>query len=183
MKTKESNKVIILTTIISVILGIILFIYIMHYYNIKIQIIIKGLTTFFIVGVVICLPYIIAENKAKLVNQPFKVDIINKINNDEHIRITEENILFKYKNVIKYYYIFPEVFSNLSLKGEFWRTPTYDINNKVELPLDEVNTIIEKIDELNNNIENEIVVRYNGNLKYVNANEVNKILKKYNIIV
>ena len=97
MKTKGSNKVIILTTIISVILGIILFIYIMHYYNIKIQIIIKGLTTFFIVGVVICLPYIIAENKAKLVNQPFKVDIINKINNDEHIRITEENILFNFE--------------------------------------------------------------------------------------
>ena len=115
-----------------------------------------------------------------MVNESFKIDIFDKTNNS-HIRITESNILFKYQHVIKYYYIFPKLFSNISLKGKLWETPTYAITKKVNLSPNGVNYIIEKINTLNNNSDNEIIVRYNGNIKYTNSIEINNIFENYNI--
>ena len=87
--------------------------------------------------------------------------------------------MFKYESVIKYYYIFPKLFSSLSLKGKLWETPTYNIIGKTQLSADELNNILEKINNLNNNADGDIIINYNGNKKFTNRNDIDKILWKY----
>ena len=113
--------------------------------------------------------------KMKIIKQ----DIYNKNNDDEHIRITEKNILFKYKSVIKYYYIFSKLFSSLSLKGKLWETPTYNIIAKSRLSVDELNDILEKINDLNNHVDGNIIINYKGNKKFANKNDIDKIFWNY----
>ena len=181
MKNKKGNNIIIISAIISFVIGIAFLIYFLNYYNIKLTIIISIVIAFFIIVPILCIPYRIAENKKQLVDELFLIDITNKCNNDEHIRITEKNMLFKYKSAIKYYYIFPKLFSNISLKGKLWETPTYDIFNKTQLSDNEITNIIEKLNKLNNSIDGDIIVNYKGDKKIVNSNEINRIFKSYEI--
>ena len=90
-------------------------------------------------------------------------------------------MLFKYKSVIKYYYIFPKLISTISFKGKLWETPTYNIVGKTQLSVNELNSILEKINELNNNVDGDTTVNYKGNRKIVNSNEINTIFKSYTI--
>lgn len=168
--------------IISIIVAISILIYSLNYYNIK-------LTTIIGIGVILAIfvallyfPTRIAEKKEQLVNQIFVLDIFAQNNNAEHIRITEQNILFKYKNTIKYWYVFPRALSYISLTGKTGEKPTYDIIGKIQLSNDERNNIIEKINELNN-CEGDIIINYGENRKFVSRNEINKILENYSISI
>ncbi len=179
MENKKNNNIIIIFAIISLVIGIGFIIYFFYYYHIRLTIIIVAIITLLIMGVILYIPYKIAENKQKLVDELFIVDIFNKGNN-EHIRITKEkNILFTYKNVIKYYYIFPKLVSDISLKGKIWETPTYDIKDKTQLMPNELNEILEKINKLNHNENGDTIVNYKGCKKSVDKNEINKIFINY----
>ncbi|GEM_PF-6691655 len=179
MKNKKDNNIIIISAIISLIIGISFLIYFLNYYNIKLTTIICIVIVILIIIPFLYIPYRIAENKKQLIDELFIVDIFSKCNNDEHIRITENNILFKYKRVIKYYYIFPKLFSSISLKGKLWETPTYNIISKSQLSADELNDILEKINDLNNLADGDIIINYKGNKKFVNKNDIDKIFWKY----
>ncbi len=179
MKNKKDNNIIIISAIISLIIGISFLIYFLNYYNIKLTTIISIVIAVLIIVLILYIPYRIAENKKQLVDELFIVDISNKSNNDEHIRITEKNILFKYKSVIKYYYIFPKLFSSLSLKGKLWETPTYNIIGKTQLSANELSNILERINDLNNNTDGDIIINYKGNKKFANKNDIDKIFWKY----
>lgn len=181
MKNKKDNNIIIISAIISFVIGIAFLIYFLNYYNIKLTIIISIVIALLIIVPILYIPYRIAENKKQLIDELFIVDISSKCNNDEHIRITEKNVLLKYKSVIKYYYIFPKLFSSLSLKGKLWETPTYNIVGKTQLSGNELNSILEKINELNNNVDGDTIVNYKGNKKNVNSNDINTIFKSYTI--
>lgn len=119
MKNKKDNNIVIISAIISLIIGVSFFIYFLNYYNIKLTTIISIAIAIIIIVAILYIPYRIAENKKQLVDELFIVDIFNKYNNNEHIRITEKNILFKYKSVIKYFYIFPNYFRLLVLKVNY----------------------------------------------------------------
>jgi len=164
--------------IILIIIAISILIYSLNYYNIKLTTIIGIGIILAIFGALLYIPPRIAEEKEQMANQMFVVDIFSKNNNDEHIRITEQNILFKYKITIKYYYIFPRIFSYISLIGKTWETPVFDIIGQTQLSKEELNNIIERLNELNNGGD-DIVVNFCGKRKNVNRNEVNKILEKY----
>lgn len=179
MKNKKDNNIVIISAIISLIIGISFLIYFLNYYNVKLTTIISIVITILIIVPILYIPYRIAENKKQLVEELFIVDISHKHNNDEHIRITEKNILFKYNSVIKYYYIFPKIFSSLSLKGKLWETPTYDIINKRQLSTDELRDILEKINGLTNNADGDVIVNCKGNKKLANENAIDKIFGKY----
>lgn len=179
MKNKKDNNIIIIFAIISLIIGISFLIYFLNYYNVKLTTIISIVIAILIIAPILYIPYRIAEKKKQLIDELFIVDISSKCNNDEHIRITEKNILFKYESVIKYYYIFPKLFSSLSLKGKLWETPTYNIIGKTQLSADELNNMLEKINNLNNNADGDIIINYNGNKKFTNRNDIDKILWKY----
>lgn len=179
MKNKKDNNIIIISAIISLIIGISFLIYFLNYYNIKLTTIICIVIVILIIIPILYIPYRIAENKKQLIDELFIVDIFSKCNNDEHIRITENNILFKYKRVIKYYYIFSKLFSSISLKGKLWETPTYNIISKSQLSADELNDILEKINDLNNLADGDIIINYKGNKKFVNKNDIDKIFWKY----
>jgi len=181
MRNKKDNNIIIISAIISFVIGIAFFIYFLNYYNIKLTIIIKIVIALLIIVPILYIPYRIAKQKKQLIDELFIVDISSKCNNDKHIRITEKNMLFKYKSVIKYYYIFPKLFSAVSLKGKLWETPTYDIVSKTQLSGNELTNIIEKIDKLNNNVDGDIIVNYRGNKKFINSNDINNIFKSYSI--
>lgn len=179
MKNKKDNNIIIIFAIISLIIAIIFLICFLNYYNVKLTTIISIVIAILIIAPILYIPYRIAENKKQLIDELFIIDISSKLNNDEHIRITEKNILFKYKSVIKYYYIFPKLFSSLSLKGKLWETPTYNIIGKTQLSADELNNILEKINNLNTNADGDIIINYNGNKKFTNRNDIDKIFWKY----
>ena len=100
MKNKKDNNIIIISAIISLIIGISFLIYFLNYYNIKLTTIICIVIVILIIIPILYIPYRIAENKKQLIDELFIVDIFSKCNNDEHIRITENNILFKYKRVL-----------------------------------------------------------------------------------
>lgn len=181
MKNKKDNIIIIMPAIILFIIGVSFLIYLLNYYNIKLTIIISIVIASLIIVLMLYIPYRIANDKEQLVSELFILDISNKCNNDEHIRITEENILFKYKSVVKYYYIFPRLVSYISLKGKAWETPTYSIIGKTQLAVDELNEILEKINKLNDNVDGDIIVNYKGNKKLVNRNDINKIFGNYSV--
>lgn len=147
MKNKKGNNIVIISTIISLIIGISFLIYFLNYYNIKLTTTINIVIAILIIVPILYIPYRIAEKKKQLIDELFILDISSKLNNDEHIRITEKNILLKYKSAIKYYYIFPKLFSSLSLKGKIWETPTYNIIVKTQLAIHETNEILEKIND------------------------------------
>lgn len=179
MKNKKDNTIVIISAIISLIIGISVFMYILNYYNITLTTIINIAIIILIMLALLYIPYRIAENKEQLIDELFIVDITGKLNNDEHIRITEKNILFKYKNDLKYYYIFPKFFSFLSLKGKIGKTPTYKIIGKRQLSTDELNDMLEKINKLNNNAKGDIIINYNGDKKITNRNDIDKIFWNY----
>ena len=168
--------------IILIIIAISILIYSLNYYNMKLTTIISIGIILAIFGALLYIPRSIAEKKDELVNQIFVVDIFSKYNNDEHIRITEQNILFKYKITIKYYHIFPRIFSYISLIGKTWETPVFDIIGQTQLSKEDLNNIIEKLNELNNS-DGDIIINFYGNRKNVNKNEINKILEKYLISI
>lgn len=179
MKNKKGNNIVIISTIISLIIGISFLIYFLNYYNIKLTTTINIVIAILIIVPILYIPYRIAEKKKQLIDELFILDISSKLNNDEHIRITEKNILLKYKSAIKYYYIFPKLFSSLSLKGKIWETPTYNIIVKTQLAIHETNEILEKINDLNNDTNGDIIINYKGNKKFANRNDINKIFWKY----
>lgn len=179
MKNKKGNNIVIISTIISLIIGISFLIYFLNYYNIKLTTTINIVIAILIIVPILYIPYRIAEKKKQLIDELFILDISSKLNNDEHIRITEKNILLKYKSAIKYYYIFPKLFSSLSLKGKIWETPTYNIIVKTQLAIHETNEILEKINDLNNDTNGDIIINYKGNKKYANRNDIDKIFWKY----
>lgn len=179
MKNKKCNNIVIISTIISLIIGISFLIYFLNYYNIKLTTTINIVIAILIIVPILYIPYRIAEKKKQLIDELFILDISSKLNNDEHIRITEKNILLKYKSAIKYYYIFPKLFSSLSLKGKIWETPTYNIIVKTQLAIHETNEILEKINDLNNDTNGDIIINYKGNKKYANRNDIDKIFWKY----
>ena len=179
MKKSKDNIFIIIFSIILFIVGISFLIYFLKYYNIKLITIITIVFVLVVIGLILYIPYKIAEKRKQLINELFILDISSKNNNDEHIRITEKNTLFKYKNVINYYYIFPKIFISFSLRGKLWETPTYKIFRKNELSIQELNEIIERIEKLNNNENENIVVNYKGKKKFVNSVEINKIFENY----
>ena len=80
-----------------------IFSYFLNYYNIKLTIIISIVIALLIIVPILDIPYRIAENKKQLIEELFTVDISHKHNNDEHIRITEKNVLFNifYMGVIR----------------------------------------------------------------------------------
>lgn len=176
MKNKKDKNIIIIFAIISLSIAIIC---LLNYYNIKLTTIISIIIIILIIVPLLYIPYRIAEKKKQLIDELFIVDISNKGNNDEHIRITEKNILFKYRSVIKYYYIFPKLFSSLSLKGKLWETPTYNIIGKTQLSGDELINILEKINNLNNDVDGDIIINYSGNKKLTDRNKIDKIFWKY----
>lgn len=179
MKNKKGNNIVIISTIISLIIGISFLIYFLNYYNIKLTTTINIVIAILIIVPILYIPYRIAEKKKQLIDELFILDISSKLNNDEHIRITEKNILLKYKSAIKYYYIFPKLFSSLSLKGKIWETPTYNIIVKTQLAIHEINEILEKINDLNNDTNGDIIINYKGNKKFANRNDIDKIFWKY----
>lgn len=179
MKNKKGNNIVIISTIISLIIGISFLIYFLNYYNIKLTTTINIVIAILIIVPILYIPYRIAEKKKQLIDELFILDISSKLNNDEHIRITEKNILLKYKSAIKYYYIFPKLFSSLSLKGKIWETPTYNIIVKTQLAIHETNEILEKINDLNNDTNGDIIINYKGNKKFANRNDIDKIFWKY----
>ena len=177
MKNKNDNNILIIFAIFCFIVLISFLIY----FNIKWTTIINIIIILIVLGLMLYIPFIIAQKKEQSVNELFILDIFRRYNNDEHIRITEKRILFKYKNVIKYYYVFPKLFSFISLNGKIWETPTYNVIGKIQLSVDELNHIIEKIIELNSDIDGDIIVNYKGNKKFVNSKDINKIFKNYSI--
>lgn len=179
MKNKKDNNIVIISAIISLIIGISFFIYFLNYYNVKLTTIISIVIAILIIVPILYIPYRIAENKKQLIDELFIVDIFSKSDNDEHIRITEKNILFKYNSIIKYYYIFSKLFSSLSLKGKLWETPTYNIIDRSQLSADELNDILEKINNLNNKADGDIIINYKGHKKFANRNDIDKIFWKY----
>lgn len=179
MKNKKDNNIVIISAIISLIIGISFLYIFLNYYNVNLTTIISIIIVILIIVPLLYIPYRIAEKKKQLIDELFIVDISNKGNNDEHIRITEKNILFKYRSVIKYYYIFPKLFSSLSLKGKLWETPTYNIIGKTQLSADELSNILEKINNLNNDVDGDIIINYSGNKKVTDRNNINKIFWKY----
>ena len=179
MKDKKDNNIVIISAIISLIIGISFLIYFLNYYNIKLTTIISIVIAILIIIPLLYIPYRIAEKKTQLIDELFIIDISSKLDNNEHIRITEKNILFKYKSIIKYYYIFPKLFSSLSLNGKSWETLTYNIIAKSQLSIDELNDILKKINDLNNNADGDIIINYKGNKKFANKNDIDKIFKNY----
>lgn len=180
---KIISNLIILFCVFVVVIGIIACIYSMYYYNINIniQLVIKIFVAMVLMFVILYIPFKIGRDRERLVEENFILDIYVKNNNKEHIRITEKNIMFKYESVIRYWYIYPKFFSFLSLNSELGKTPTYIIKNKIQLQKSEVNSIIEKLNELSNTTENQIIINIKGNKKYINANKINGIFEKYNI--
>jgi len=178
---KVLNNLIILFCIVIVIIGIGVFIYSMHYYNIKLQLIINILIAMIVLFAIIYIPYKIGTDREKLVEDNFILDIYKNDNDKGHIRINENNILFKYEKEIKYWYVFPKFFTLLSLNSELGKTPTYIIKNKIELHESEINNIIKKINELSEINKNEVIINVRGDKKYLKSNEINGILEKYNI--
>ena len=89
--------------------------------------------------------------------------------------------MFKYKDTIKYYYIFPKLFSDLSLRGKLCETSIYNIKGKKQLSDNEVDKIIKKIKELKNNAEGDVIVNYRWDKQIVNRYEINKIFEDYKI--
>lgn len=182
---KIISKLIILFCIIIVIIGILFFIYFMKYINIKpINVNISGiigalLIVFTYLMVFYIVPGIISNNGIKLVNELFILDIYNRNNDSEHIRITESNLLFKYKLKIKSMFYFPKSFSYFF--GERHKSPEFFIKNKTPLTTNEITNIVEKIKRLNDMPENEIIVNIKGIKKNVKANEINEIFAKYKI--
>lgn len=176
---KKGNSIIIIITIISFLVGISFLIYLLNYFNIQ-SIVARNVIIIILIFIAILyIPYKIGKDKEQLVNEIFILDISSKSNNAEHIRITEKNMLFKYKGVIRYYYIFPKFFSSTSLKGKLWETPTYMISNKIQLLDNELNKIIEEINNLNSNENEDIIVNYKGNKKLVNCKDINNIFTNY----
>ena len=68
----KSNKIVILSAIISFIVSMIIFILIMCYYNIKIDIIIKSLIFISIMSIALYFPYHIGEKKKNWLMNPSK---------------------------------------------------------------------------------------------------------------
>ena len=89
MKNKKDKNIIIIFAIISLSIAIIC---LLNYYNIKLTTIISIIIIILIIVPLLYIPYRIAEKKKQLIDELFIVDISNKGNNDEHIRITEKNI-------------------------------------------------------------------------------------------
>ena len=182
---KIISKIIILFSIIIVIIGILFFICFMKYINIKpininISDIIGALLIVFTYLMVFCIvPGIISNNAIKLVNELFILDIYNRNNDSEHIRITKSNLLFKYKLKIRSMFYFPKSFSYFF--GERWTSPEFFIKNKTILTTNELTNIVEKIKRLKDLPENEIIVNIKGIKKNVKANEINEIFAKYKI--
>lgn len=52
---------------------------------------------------------------------------------------------------------------------------------RTQLSVNELNNIIEKIVELNSNVDSDIIIKYKGNKKFVNSNEINRIFENYSI--
>ena len=178
---KIISNLIIFGCILLVIFGIGFFIYFVYYYNLNI---IKGLLglfiTFLFFFIFIILPTTINSNRIKLVNENFILDIYNKNNDVEHIRITDKNLLFKYKCEIRFAGILPKFFIHLMItKKELYKTPTFIIKNKNQLTANEVNNIIEEINDLNNIVDGDIIINYKGNKKFSNKNDIDKIFEKY----
>ena len=175
MKDKNDNKVV----IIYIIFVLIVYFAFGIYYKMKLTTLIGILVALFITMLIIYIPYRIRVKREELVNELFIIEIRNKSNNDERIRITEKNILFKYKGVINYYYIFPRILSSIFLRGKAWETVTYRIRGKTQLTVDEVNEIINEINKLNNNVDGDTILNYKGNKKLVDRNDIDKIIQKY----
>jgi len=178
MKQKESKKFLMIWTIICLILGIGFLVFFMNYYSIKWTTILLIPITFLIL-VLIYLPFRMEEKKKQLVNQEFVLDISNRTDDAEHIRLTQGNVLFKYKVIIKYFYIFPRVIASISLKGKLFETPAHSITDKIQLSAQEREEIIEKINTLKNDENGNVIVNYKGEKKFTNRNDVNKIFEKY----
>lgn len=178
MKQKKSKNFLIIWTIICLILGIGFLVFFMNYYSIKWTTILTFPITFLII-VLIYLPFRMEEKKKQLVNQEFVLDISNQTDDAEHIRLTQGNILFKYKVVIKYFYVFPRIIAQISLRGKLHETPAHSITGKIQLSVQEREEIIEKIHTLKNDENGNVIVNYKGEKNFTNSKDINKIFEKY----
>lgn len=177
---KNSNSVVIISAIISFIVGMTFFVIAMIECNVKIETLIKSFIALVIGFPTVWYTIKYLQKKDDLVNEIFILDVFNKINN-QHIRITAKNLLFKYKVVIRFLGIFPRGASYLSLGGNTWNMTTYSIKNKTQLTTQEIERIVEMINNLEDTIEWDVVVNYKGKKKYVHSYQINQIFEQYNI--
>ena len=171
MSKKNKNGVVIIAAIISFIVGMTFFVVVMIECNVKMETIIQ-----YFVAIVIGFPTIwysiqYLQKKEDLVNEIFILDVFNKVNN-QHIRITEKNLLFKYKIVINHLYFYPK---------KPWASTTYSIKNKTQLSPQETEKIVEMINSIEDTIEWDVVVNYKGEKKYMNSYQINQIFEQYNM--
>ena len=167
--------------------GVICFFVLMHFSGMNIGSTFKTLLQLVGVALVIVLIYIIPsiyfDNKYKIVNKITKVKIYNQKNEDENIKITKDNLIFKYSPTVRYKYILPRAFMRLtgtaskSAKEIGKDNPGYKIRGKKQLSKTEIKEIMNKIDNLQEDKDSNIVVKTKEYEKHVNVDEVNKILK------
>lgn len=116
--------------------------------------------------------YLMTQHKnTQLIEKIFKIDIAN--DKGKHIRLTDNNILFKY--YVKLNYL------NNIIKKYGPRVPEYIVKHKMQLNEKEVLYIIEEIEKLDNIQNGLIKINYEGNIKYVNSDDINRILANFDI--
>ena len=138
----------------------------------------------------------IDDDKEKLVYEPFLLDIHRKDDNDIHIRITNDNLMFKYVKIYpiiskleKYTsaraYSYTKFYGTNVVHDPMYRLPKYNIMDKSKLNQDEVNRILKSVEELeNDDIDGEIIIVAKGvGRKCVRADELNSIIGSLSMMI
>lgn len=177
---------------IAITCGIIAFFVLMHLSGIDMGKTLKLVLQLLGVTAVIVLLYIIPsiyfDNRYKLVNKITKVKISNVVNEDENIKVTKDNLIFKYSPTIRFKYLLPRFFLKLTGTGKKNAekigkdNPGYNIRGIKQLSKSEAKVLIDKIDALSEDDSSNIVVKTKEYEKYVNEEDVNAVLKEFSSI-
>ena len=177
---------------ISITCGIIIFFVLMHFSGIEMGKTFKLLGQLSLVVAVIVILYIIPsiyfDNKCKIVNKITKVKISNIANSDENIKITKDNIIFKYSPTIRFKYILPRFFLKFTGTGKKNAekigkdNPGYKIRGEKKLAKNEVKERMERIDSLAEDRESNILVKTKDYEKFVSEEDINNILRAFSSV-
>lgn len=125
--------------------------------------VIIGIILLITILVMIFLAVTLNKEKEKIINKNFVLDITNKSKDFLHLRITEDNELICYKNIMKYWFIFPSIFGKIPTADyAIGLTPTYKIIIYEQLSKEIVEQILEKIKKLDDDDFSNTIVNLNG---------------------
>ena len=177
---------------IAIICGIIAFFVLMHLSGIDVgntfKLVLQLLGVAGIIVLIYIIPSIYFDNRYKLVNKITKVKISNIENEDENIKITKDNLIFKYSPTIRFKYLLPRFFLKLTGTGKKNAeklgkdNPGYNIRGIKQLSKSEAKVLIDKIDALEYDDSSNILVKTKEYEKYVNEDDINAILKEFSSV-